>query len=264
MSYVVAVSARDLRAGWTMVAGAASRDTDRPHLRAVRITLADLDRDYPALRLVATDGYELRWADVVAADRAASPAEPPPPFALPPDIGDALAKWRGYYPVEIAWPVDGGPASVAGQAAAPVAGFPEIERHHLIPTEAPTSPLVFPASEWIAGLRSAATAAADGHAVTMRTRAGATAALLRTADRTRRLAAAVRVPLDAPAPSDVTVRVDARRLARCSAAVAGSARYLWVAVGPPRRPLAVLPARSASVPDLARGAVVMPMLDGQR
>jgi hypothetical protein len=239
-----------------MVAGAASRDADRPHLAAVRLSLAGLGHDYPTLRLLATDGYELRWADVVSADRRddATPAEPPPPLAVPADALENGPRGR-HALVGLAWPTNGGPARIADADVTLVEGFPEIDR--LIPDAAPNAALVVPAREWIAGLRAAA-AASGAHAITIRARAGATAAFFRAADSRSRLAAVVRVPLDAPAPRDVAVRVDAQRLARLSAAVAGSARYLWIAVEAPRRPLTVLPARSASAPHLTHGAVVMP------
>jgi hypothetical protein len=241
-----------------MVAGAASRDADRPHLAAVRLSLAGLGHDYPTLRLLATDGYELRWADVVSADRAdAPPVEPPPPLAVPADALENGPRGR-HALVGLAWPTNGGPARIADADVTPVEGFPDVERFRLIPDAAPNAALVVSAREWIAGLRAAAAAASGDHAITIRARAGATAARLRTTDSRSRLAAVVRVPLDAPAPRDVAVRVDAQRLARLSAAVAGSARYLWIAVEAPRRPLTVLPARSASAPHLTHGAVVMP------
>jgi hypothetical protein len=241
-----------------MVAGAASRDADRPHLAAVRLSLAGLGHDYPTLRLLATDGYELRWADVVSADRRddATPAEPPPPLAVPADALENGPRGR-HALVGLAWPTNGGPARIADADVTPVEGFPDVERFRLIPDAAPDAALVVSAREWIAGLRAAAAASGD-NAITIRARAGATAAFFRAADSRSRLAAVVRVPLDAAAPRDVAVRVDAQRLARLSAAVVGSARYLWIAVEAPRRPLTVLPARSASAPHLTQGAVVMP------
>jgi hypothetical protein len=263
MSYTIRVPAADLRRAWEMVAGAASRDPSRPYLGAVRLSLS-LAEDYPTLRLVATDGHELRWADVVSADRRADarPAELPPPLAVPADALDEEGPRGRHAPVELTWPTNSGPARIAGADVMPVQGFPDagmVDR--LIPTNAPAAPLVVPAPEWIAGLRAAAAVApGEHHATTIRIRAGATAAFLRTADQRSRLAAVVRVPLDRPAPADVAVRVDARRLARLSHAVAGSARYLWIAVGPPRRPLTVLPARSPSAPHLTLGAVVIPIV----